>query len=90
MTALPDEVEGAIAEGCEILTLQAPLRIESDEDGNVVALWVKPQIIGKIDAAGRATIVNSEEEEKEFLVILLLVAIGQGIESDILLNMVCQ
>ena len=63
MTALPDEIEGAIAEGCEILTLQAPVRIENDEDGKVAALWVKPQIIGKIDAAGRPTIVDSDEEE---------------------------
>ena len=81
MTALPDEIEGAIAEGCEILTLQAPVRIESDEDGKVIALWVKPQIIGKIDAAGRATIVDSEEEEKEIPCDIVIVAIGQGIES---------
>ena len=30
MTALPEEVEGAIAEGCEVLDLHAPLRIEKD------------------------------------------------------------
>ena len=82
MTALPDEVEGAIAEGCEILTLQAPVRIENDADGNVTALWVKPQIIGKIDASGRPTIVNSYEDEKRIPCDLLIVAIGQGIESE--------
>lgn len=38
MTALPDEIDGAIAEGCEIITLKAPLRIESDENGNVLNL----------------------------------------------------
>ena len=52
MTALPEEVEGAIAEGCEVLDLQAPVRIETDEDGRAVALWVKPQIIGQMDKAG--------------------------------------
>jgi len=81
MTALPDEIEGAIAEGCEILTLQAPVRIENDETGKVAALWVKPQIIGKIDAAGRATIVDSEEEEKDIPCDIVIVSIGQGIES---------
>jgi len=81
MTALPDEIEGAIAEGCEILTLQAPVRIKNDEAGKVVALWVKPQIIGKIDAVGRATIVDSEEEEKDIPCDIVIVSIGQGIES---------
>jgi len=81
MTALPDEIEGAIAEGCEILTLQSPVRIENDKDEKVVALWVKPQIIGNIDAAGRATIVDSEEEEKQIPCDIVIVSIGQGIES---------
>ena len=53
MTALAEEVEGAVAEGAELLTLQAPVRIEADENGNAVALWVQPQMIGVIDAAGR-------------------------------------
>lgn len=81
MTALPDEVEGAIAEGCEVLTLKAPVRIESDEDGNAVALWVKPQIISKIDNSGRPTIVDSDEEEERIPCDIVIVAIGQGIES---------
>ncbi|EKQ50730.1 MULTISPECIES: NAD(P)-binding protein [unclassified Clostridium] len=82
MTALPDEVEGAIAEGCEMLTLQAPIRIERDENGQVSALWVKPQIISKIDKSGRPTIVDSEEEEKRIPCDVLIIAIGQGIESQ--------
>ena len=48
MTALPEEVEGAIAEGCEVLDLHAPLSIEKDGQGKVSALWVQPQIIGKM------------------------------------------
>ena len=82
MTALPDEVEGAIAEGCEMITLQAPLRIETNDDSNVVALWVKPQIIGKIDANGRSTVVDSEEEEIRISCDVVIVAVGQGIESE--------
>ncbi len=49
MTALLEEIEGAEAEGCELVTLQAPARVEADEDGKVVALWTQPQLIGKVD-----------------------------------------
>ncbi len=52
-TALPDEITGALAEGAELLTLAAPVRIEADEDGVAKALWVQPQIIGEVDKAGR-------------------------------------
>ena len=51
MTAQQEEVEGAIAEGAEVLTLQAPLKIEADESGHVTALWTQPQIIDEIDKA---------------------------------------
>lgn len=81
MTALPDEVEGAIAEGAEIMDLQAPTRIELDEEGKVCALWVKPQIIGKIDAWGRARPCPAEEPERRIPCDIVVVAIGQGIES---------
>ena len=53
MTALPDEVAGAMAEGAEIMTLAAPVRIEADEEGVANALWVQPQLIGEADKAGR-------------------------------------
>ena len=53
MTALAEEVEGALAEGAELLTLQAPVRIEADEQGHAVALWVQPQIIGPVGRDGR-------------------------------------
>lgn len=35
MTALAEEIEEAMAEGCQILPLQAPVRIEADEEGKV-------------------------------------------------------
>ncbi len=60
MTALPEEVEGAVAEGAELYSLKAPHKIEADENGNVVALWVEPQIISKIDAWGRARAVHAD------------------------------
>ena len=53
MTALPEEVEGAVAEGVELVTLQAPVRIETDANGHATALWTQPQIIGEMDKKGR-------------------------------------
>ena len=82
MTALPEEVEGAIAEGCEILELQAPTRIEADEEGKVCALWVQPQIIGPIDHSGRPSPKKANKEEKRVPVDMVIVAIGQGIASQ--------
>jgi NADPH-dependent glutamate synthase beta subunit-like oxidoreductase len=53
MPALPDEVEGAIAEGCEVLRLHAPKAIEAGPDDKVTALMAQPQIVGKLDEQGR-------------------------------------
>ena len=80
MTAMREEVEGAIQEGCEVLELQSPLRIEKDAQGKVAALWVKPQIIGAYDR-GRPKPCNSEKAEERLACDRVLVAIGQGIES---------
>ncbi len=81
MTALPEEVEGAIAEGAELYSLKAPNRIEADENGKVVALWVEPQIIGPIDAWGRARPIQAEVPLMRIPCDVVVVAIGQGIET---------
>ena len=39
MTALAEEIEEAQSEGCQILSLQAPDHIATDETGRVTALW---------------------------------------------------
>ncbi|RZS93014.1 NAD(P)-binding protein [Cuneatibacter caecimuris] len=80
MTALKEEVDGAAEEGCQVLELQAPVRIEKDEDGNAAALWVKPQLISRVQG-GRPKPVDAEEPEKRIPCDLVIVAIGQGIES---------
>ena len=80
MTAMQEEVAGAIEEGCELLDLHAPLRIEKDENGKVAALWVKPQIIGPV-RHGRPVPMDSSEEELRLACDMVIVAIGQGIES---------
>ena len=80
MTALPDEVTGAMAEGAEIMTLAAPVRIEADEGGVAKALWVQPQIIGEVDKAGRPRPGNADLPEVRLEADIIVVAIGQGIE----------
>ena len=81
MTALPEEVEGAEAEGAELLTLHAPVRIESDAAGNAVALWTQPQIIGEMDRQGRPRPGTARAAERRVEADVIIVAIGQGVES---------
>ena len=80
MTALPDEVTGAMAEGAELLTLMAPVRIEADEEGNAAALWVQPQLIGEADKSGRPRPNKADLPEQRIPADIIVVAIGQGIE----------
>lgn len=80
MTALPDEITGALAEGAELMTLAAPVRIEADEDGAAKALWVQPQIIGEVDKAGRPRPGKAALEEVRIPADVIVVAIGQGVE----------
>lgn len=81
MTAQQEEVEGAIAEGAEILTLHAPMKIEKDADGRAVALWAQPQIIGELDKGGRPSPHTAKTEPVRLEADTIIVAIGQGIES---------
>ena len=80
MTALPEEIEGAIAEGAELYGLKAPHSVEKDADGKVAALWVEPQIIGPIDAWGRARPIRADLPLERIPADIIVVAIGQGIE----------
>lgn len=81
MVAMPEEVEGAIAEGCEIMTMSAPTRIEVDSDGNVTALVVQPQITGSIDRSGRPRPDPADLPERSIPCDIIVVAIGQGVET---------
>ncbi len=78
MTALPDEIGGAIEEGCTLLQLKAPARIETDKHGEVKALWVKPQIAGQADKSGRPRPVDSSEPEEKIPCDIIISAIGQA------------
>ena len=81
MTALPEEVEGVVAEGVELVTLQAPVRIETDANGHAVALWTQPQIIGEMDKKGRPAPEKAKRSEKRIAADVVVVAIGQGVET---------
>lgn len=80
MPAMLDEIEGAIAEGCEIYDLYTPGKVEMDEDGNITALWVQPQIVGSIKE-DRPVPVKAKKEAQKLECDSLIFAIGQGIES---------
>ena len=80
MTALPEEIEGAIAEGVEMLTMYAPVRIESDEDGHATALIAQKQLTGLIKR-GKPALSAYEVEETHIPADIIVEAIGQGIDS---------
>lgn len=80
MTAQAEEVEGAIAEGAEVLCLHAPLKIEVDEEGKCAALWAQPQIIGEVDKAGRPRPNTASADPVRIPADVVIVAIGQAIE----------
>lgn len=81
MTAMPEEVEGAVEEGCELITLQAPVKIENDNGEKVLALWTQPQIISTVDSSGRPRPAKADEPEQRIECDIVVVAIGQGIET---------
>lgn len=81
MTALPAEIEGAVAEGVEVITLKAPSRIIKDENGNVAGLEVTPQMISAIKD-GRASVNATGENNYVIPCQTVIVAIGQDIESE--------
>ncbi len=81
MTALHEEIEEAMAEGCQILPLQAPSRIEADSEGKVCALWTRPQMIGPYGRDGRPSPQNAGKPEFRIACDYVIVAIGQSIDS---------
>ncbi len=79
MTALAAEIEGAISEGVELMTLKAPVSILTDDGGAARALMVKPQIPGEYKR-GRPAPADADLPEEEIACDAVVVAIGQAIE----------
>lgn len=80
MTALPDEVDAAIAEGCEILDLLAPVKVAKGTD-KPLALICQPQM-PSFYKGGRPAPKPTEEEPRSLECDLLIEAIGQRIDSS--------
>ena len=80
MTAQLEEIDAAENEGCKLLELNAPVRIEANAQGEVAALWVQPQMISKV-SGGRPSPVKAEEGEKRIVCDNIIMAVGQGIET---------
>ncbi len=78
MTALPDEIGGAIAEGCLLMELKAPSEIIVDKNGNVKGLYVQPQIAGESDRSGRPKPVDADLPREKMLCDIIISAIGQA------------
>ena len=81
MTAQDEEIAGAQAEGCELLELNAHVRIECDASGHVAGVVVQPQIIGGLKR-GRPAPRAAEASEVLVPCDVVAVAIGQAIQSD--------
>ena len=79
MTAQVEEIEGARAEGCEVLELHSPKEIVV-EDGHVVGLRVEPQIIGG-PRNGRPAPRKADAPDVTLDCDVVAVAIGQAINS---------
>ena len=80
MTALAEEVEATEVEGCQIYELATPLHVEVDEAGHAKALWIQQQMISAIKG-DRPTPRPASTEPTRLACDLLIVAVGQGIES---------
>ncbi len=82
MTALAEEIEETSGEGAELMFLHAPEKIERDTSGKVVALWVKPQIIGSYGKDGRPMPRNADADLVRVPCDVVIVAIGQAIDGE--------
>lgn len=80
MTAQLEEIDAAENEGCKLLELNNPVRIEANAKGEVAALWVQPQMISKV-SGGRPSPVKAAEGEKRLACHNIIMAVGQGIET---------
>ena len=80
MTCQREEIDGAIAEGCELMELYAPVSIVTEND-KVTGVEVQRQMTGPIDR-GRPKPLKANVDPEVIPFDVVLVAIGQDIEVD--------
>ena len=78
MTALASEIQGAIEEGVELLTMNAPRAVRV-EGGKVAGFVMQPQRTGEY-INSRPGVTNANSPEREVRCEIVLLAIGQDIE----------
>ena len=81
MTALAEEIDGAIEDGCELMELVAPAHVEVNDEGHAVALWGQPQMISTV-RGGRPSPKAANKPEVRIPATTIIVAIGQNIDSS--------
>ena len=79
MTALDTEIEAAVMEGVDLVTLQAPKEILT-ENGHCAYLTTKPQMIGPVKG-GRPAPLDANKPEQKIKADVVLIAVGQDIVS---------
>jgi len=80
MTALAEEVDEALAEGCALQALQAPVKIEGNDQDEVTALVTAPQVPGPVEH-GRPVPLKAERDPVKIPCDFVIVAIGQETDS---------
>lgn len=81
MTALPTEVESAVAEGVEMVVLEAPVAIEANAEGCCAALITQPQMIGPV-RGGRPAPVAADKSQTRIEADVVLIAVGQDVMAN--------
>lgn len=80
MTAMPSEIQGAIEEGVELLTLNAPRSVRV-EKGKVAGFVMQPQRTSEY-VNGRPSVTAANSPEREIRCEIVLLAIGQDIDTE--------
>lgn len=80
MTALESEVESAVMEGIALVTLQSPVEIKKDAEGNCVSLVTQPQMISAY-RGDRPAPKDADKPQQEFPADVIMIAVGQDIVS---------
>lgn len=82
MTAMKSEIQTAIEEGVQLITLYAPYKITKNKKGHVSSLVAKPLMISKYDTHYRPSPAETDKPNLELKCDVILLAIGQDIVSD--------
>lgn len=82
MTALPDEIEGALAEGAELMTLAAPCASRPTRTTSPARCGCSRRSSARSGKDGRPRPNKADLPEQRIPADVIVVAIGQGIEMQ--------